>query len=145
MKKRGVLPRTLQNKCSIWSKRLRLGDWTIKCRYATKTEMSLPDPDDDNNPCFDDNTIGRLHECSTPEKIAVILIRKDYYNHQGYGVYWNLDTLIIHELIHIILNIGKQSSKMGKKIQENSAFESFEEFACDSFAAILYYIYFKHI
>lgn len=145
MAARGVQPKTLQKKCNTWARRLRLGDWSITCRYATKSEMQKLDPEDNDEPCFDESTIGRLQECSIPEKIAVVLIRRNYYDHDGYGVSWNLDTLIIHELIHIIEKVGKKNSGIPRKIDDRRDFGNFEEYNCDAFAAIIYYLYFNKI
>lgn len=141
---KGVRPKTLQNKCNTWAKRLRLGDWTITCKYATKPEMDKVDPEDGST-YFDENTIGCLMECSIPEKIAVIGIRRNYFDHDGYKVSWNLDTLIIHELIHIIEKVGKKNSGIPKKIDRRRDFTNFEEYNCDAFAAIIYYMYYDHI
>ena len=143
MAKRGVRQTTLQKKCNTWAKRLRLSDWDITCKYPTKAEMEKEDPADDYKPHFDDETVGCLMECSLPEKIAVVGIRKNYFDHDGFGVSWNLDTLIIHELIHIIEKIGKD--KLPKSVISRKDFKEFEEFNCDCFAAILYYLYFDKI
>jgi len=141
---RGVRNTTLQKKANTWAKRLRLSDWDITCRYATKADMNTIDPDD-NEPCFDDDTIGRMQECSIPEKVAVVLIRRNYYDHNGYKVSWNLDTLIIHELIHIIEKIGKKNAGIVNSVDKRRDFMEFEEFNCDCFSAILYYLYYDKI
>ena len=142
---RGVRTETLQKKCNTWKKRLRLGDWDITCKYPTKAEQEKEDPDDKNRPNFESDTIGCLMECSIPEKIAVIGIRKDYYDHDGYKVSWNLDTLIIHELVHIIQKMGKTTAGIPKKIRDRKDLWVWEEYNCDTFAAILYFQYYNKI
>lgn len=142
---KGVQPKTLQKKCNTWAKRLRLGDWTITCKYASKADMEREDPDDDYNPSFDDQTIGRLQECSVPEKIALILIRRDYFNHTGHKVSWNIDTLILHELIHIIEKIGKTHAGLNKTVGRRKDYWRLEEFNCDTFSSVVYFMYYDKI
>ena len=137
MAARGVQSTTLQKKCDRWKKVLRLGDWDIVCRYATRAERD--DPDRLNG----GENVAILEECSIPEKIAVIIISRDYFNHEGHGVSWNLDTLILHELCHIIQKMGKHG--MSKRTEKSSKFIHFEEHICDSFAAIIYFIYYNKI
>lgn len=142
---KGVQAKTLQKKCNVWAKRLRLRDWTITCRYATKADMEKEDPDDDYEPSFDSETIGRLQECSVPEKIALILIRRDYFDHTGHKVSWNIDTLILHELIHIIEKIGKTHAGLNKNVGARKDYWRLEEFNCDTFSAIVYFLYYDQI
>lgn len=142
---KGVLPKTLQIRCNMWAKRLRLSDWTVACKYATKTDMDRQDPEDNNKPYFDDETIGHLTDCSIPEKIAVICIRRNYYDHDGFGISWNLDTLILHELIHIIENLAKANSGVPNKIKDRNDFIDYGEYICDCFASVIYYNFRKKI
>lgn len=143
MATKGVRNSTLQKKCKRWAKALRLSDWDIICRYATRAEMERECELDRGENCFDDTTIGHLHECSIPEKIALILIRRNYYAHESHGISWNIDTLILHELIHIIEIVG--TNKLPKKITERKDFCEFEEYNCDSFSAILYFLYYNRM
>jgi len=142
---KGVRVSTLQKKCKRWAKALRLGDWDITCRYATKSELDQRCESSKDEICFDENTIGRLHQCSIPEKIALVLIRRNYFDHEAHGVSWNIDTLIIHELIHIIEIVGKKNCNIPKKINDRKDFEDFEEYNCDTFAAIMYFLYYDGI
>lgn len=142
---KGVQPKTLQIRCNVWAKRLRLSDWTITCKYATKGDMDREDPEDNDKPYFDDETIGHLMDCSLPEKIAVIGIRKNYYDHDGFGISWNLDTLILHELIHIIERLAKSDSAIPGKVRDRADFKNYEEFICDCFASVIYYNFRKKI
>lgn len=138
MATRGVQPATLQKKCDRWKKVLRLNDWDITCRYGSRVELQ-----DEDDPDSDDR-IGLLPHCSIPEKIALILIRREYYSHEGYGVSWNIDTLILHELVHILQKMGKQG--LPKRLRENDRLRLiFEEYNCDTFAAIIYFIYYNKI
>ncbi len=141
---KGVRDSTLQKKCKRWAKALRLGDWDIMCRYATKSETTQ-EYDSKDVICFDDSTIGRLHECSIPEKIALILIRRNYFDHDAYGVSWNIDTLIIHELIHIVEKVGKKNCNIPEKIKKRKDFKDLEEYNCDTFSAIMYFLYYDRI
>ena len=107
--------------------------------------MDKEDSDDKDKPYFDDDTIGCLMECSISEKIAVVGIRRTYYEHDSYKVSWNLDTLIIHEIIHIIEKVGKLNCNIPKGIKKRRDFINFEEYNCDTFAAIIYFMYYNKI
>jgi hypothetical protein len=133
---RGVKSKTLQKKCDKWKKVLRLGDWNITCRYANSSEMK-------DKETMNEDDIGVLEQCHIHEKIALILINKHYYNHNAFGLSWNLDTLILHELIHIIQSMAMQS--LTKKMKESPKMDQVEEFNCDTFAAIIYFTYYNKI
>jgi hypothetical protein len=105
----------------------------------------IREDENDNRQFFEPETVACLMDCSTPEKIAVIGIRRDYFNYDGFKQTWNLDTLIIHELIHIIEKAGKKSCGISKKIDYSKPFSAFEEYNCDAFSAIIYYLFYNQI
>lgn len=144
MSQRGVQPSTLQKKCNRWKKVLRLGDWDITCRYATKADMDKIDPEDGKS-YYEADTIGCLDSCSVSEKIAVITIRRNYFDHDDHGVSWNIDTLIIHELCHIVEKVGRVQSGLSKVVTKRKDYYNFEEYNCDTVAAIVYFIFFDKI
>ena len=86
---------------------------------------------------IDTGDIAELKEISNTEKVAVIVINNEYYTDPQYGVVWNLDTALLHELIHVVLD--EQIGRLAKKVRNNKKFrEDFEEFICDKFAWIIY-------
>lgn len=125
---------TLDKKLMRWKKVLKLADWDIQIRYATKTDVDKDsiDPDDD---------IAALETCSPVEKVARIIINKNYPKFDEYGVVWNIDTLILHELIHALLY--EKIHVLPDTIKDHQGMTRLEEFICDSMARIIFDIYQK--
>ncbi len=117
---------TLIKKLSKWQKVLKLSDWSIRIRFSDEKQMGP-------------NNVALLVNCSHDENAAEILIHKYYYKENGYRTLFNIDTLIIHELIHIILN--KKLDSFPKMILKNKKFHNFEEFICNHFAIIIYHVF----
>lgn len=126
---RPVRQNTLEKKLNKWKKVLKLGDWNIQIRYGSNDEMK--DHDDVKEEC----AIGLLDACSHPEKIAKILISKNYFKEPNYPLVWNLDTLIVHELIHIILY--DKVENLPKKTRDSKKMIEIEEHICDYFSRII--------
>lgn len=127
MAQRGVLQRTLEKKLGRWKKHLRLTDWDITIRYGTKKEVG-------------NNTLACLDTCSHAEKIARVIVSKDYFKDEDFAVVWNLDTLILHELIHIVLKA--EEDKIPESIRNHKRVHNLIEFTCDTFAKTIFDI--KH-
>ena len=128
--KRKALQKTLDSKVSKWKRILKLSDWNIKIKYAPQKVM-----DKDKKPNEED-TIGMLDECYVIEKRAQILISEKYQEIDGYGIGWNLDTVILHELIHIVMR--PEEDKLASKVTKSAKFGDLLEFICDKFSDIIY-------
>ena len=90
------LQKTLEKKLHRWKKVCRLGDWNINIRYATKFDEDADDIDLSKD-------LASAVNCSPPEKVALILINKEYINHPKNNFVFNIDTIILHELMHIAI------------------------------------------
>lgn len=122
--KRRITIRTLENKLKKWQTILKLDGWNITAKFVPQNKL------------LDAETTAQVESCFPSEKVAVIIIYDKYLEHNGYNVSWNIDTLIIHELIHVLL--WEKTDEMPASIQGHSKFKLFEEFLCDSFAKILF-------
>lgn len=116
---RKVLTSTLETKLKKWQKKLKLEGWQIKIRYKA---------------CGKD-TAAQVDFCEPVEKTAVVNISPNYYNREGYNVSWTLDSLIVHELLHI--EMWQEVHSLPAKIREHQKFEDFEEYICFRYAKII--------
>lgn len=120
--RRRALQKTLEKKVTKWKNVLKLGDWTVIIRYGTTEQVGK-------------DNIAFLDECSPSEKVAKIFISKTYFNCEGYDLVWNLDTLILHELIHIITH--DKVHALPKSFCNHPKVVELEEHVCDAFARIV--------
>jgi hypothetical protein len=116
----------LERKLRKWIKHVKLEGWDIKIRFKPLKE----------------DIAARIYHCSPVEMSAIIDIAVDYSDREGYGVSFNLDTLILHELIHVIL--WEKWDELPNTIKEHKKMELFEEFVCFHFAKIIYDIKRRH-
>lgn len=119
-----VLQKTLDRKKRYWQKVLKMTDWNIKIKFVPKYKLS------------DINSIAELESISGNEKAAQIFISSSYHSYDGYNLYWNIDTIILHEMIHI--KIDRQREQLNKKLIKSDKFYDFEEFICDTFSNLIY-------
>ncbi len=129
MSKRAAYPRTLEKKLTHWKRALKLDGWKITIRYATKT-------DNDKGDINLEKDLACVATCSPPEQIAAILINKDYATHRSNTLVWNIDTIILHELIHILM--WAYTKGLPDKVYNSRKFHELEEFVCDSVARLLF-------
>jgi len=110
----------LERKLRKWVRLLKLDGWNIKIRFkALKGSVAA-----------------QVNHCSPVERSAIIDIAVDYSMREGYGISFNVDTLILHELIHVIL--WEKTEQLPIKIGEHPKLEDLEEFVCYHFAKIIY-------
>ena len=133
-KTRGVRESTLIKKVSRWKPVLKLKDWDISIRYAKQKELESVQKKDSKKIIF-----GWVDDCDSAAKRASILINRNYHTGPGHKTSWNIDTLIIHELVHVVL--WAHSENIPENIRKHSKVFDFEEFVCDSFADIIYCIF----
>lgn len=120
---------TLQKKKRFWQNLLGLRDWKIQVRFVSSVEIMNPKD-------RTEHIIALLKTCEPIEKVAVIVIREDYYKDEDCGIIWNIDTVLLHEFIHILLS--ERIDLLSQKIQNNKRFRDLEEFICDLFAKTIY-------
>jgi hypothetical protein len=120
---RKVTQVNLEKRLNKWKRVLKLTDWDISIKYKPYSELGK------------DNVTGLVNFCSPEEMTAEIYISNTYYRHEGYKISWNLDSLIIHELIHVVL--WEEWDKLAEHIRDNKKLENFEEFVCWHFAKII--------
>lgn len=137
MNTRGVRQSTLEKKLTKWQKILKLSDWEITIRYATKKDLEEIGGDKERN------DIALVSDCDTAAKRATILINRNYHKMAGYKKSWNVDTLILHELIHVV--VWLHSEAIPDKIYKHRKVYEFEEFICDCFADVIYRIYYNKL
>lgn len=125
--KRRITNRTLENKIKKWQKCLKLDGWTINAKFVPPSKL------DDSNKM---EVAGQVQECSPDEKVVLIYFHNKYYKLEGYGISWNIDTLILHELIHVLC--WEKVIEMPTSIQDHSKFQILEEFVCNSMAKIIF-------
>lgn len=122
--KRRITTKTLEQKVKKWQTVLKLDGWNIAAKFVPRSKL------------LDQDTIAQLESCFPTEKVAVIIIHSKYPEDKEYGLAWNIDTIIIHELIHVLF--WEKTDEMPDSIQQHSKFRAFEEFLCNSFAKILF-------
>lgn len=114
---------TLEKKCKKWQKVLKLSDWNITVKFASQSQIG-------------NNTLAMIKDVYQTEKVAIIEVLNTYYNEVGHGHKFNIDTLLLHELVHLL--VWEEHDRLPPDIRKSKAFLDFEEFLCDSFAAITY-------
>lgn len=131
---RGVRQTTLEKKTTKWKKILKLQNWSISVRYANKKEI-----DEQNKKII----AAYVSHCDCAAKRASILVNRKYYEIVGYKTAWNVDTLLLHELIHIA--IWSQTIRIPDTIAGHKSIENLEEFICDFFGDIIYNIFYHNL
>lgn len=116
---RKVLVSTLEKKLKTWQKRLKLDSWNIKIVYKH---------------CGKSNA-ARVEYCEPVEKTAIVAICPTYYNREGYNISWTLESLIVHELLHI--EMWKEVEALPAAVKSRKKFQEFEEYLCDRYAKII--------
>lgn len=136
---RGVRESTLAKRLARWKPVLKLSSWDITIRYAKKAELEK----EQKKELKDRIILAFVIDCDPAAKRATVLVNRDYHKVAGHKQSWNIDTLILHELVHIVL-WGK-SDAIPEKIRNHSKVDDLEEFACDAFADIIYCIYYNRL
>ncbi len=125
--KRRISNKTLENRIKKWQHVLKLDGWTIRFKFVSPMKMEN-----------DKFILAMVNHCSPNEKVADLLFNNKYQTYTGFGVSWNIDTLIIHELIHVHLYEKAEPFEATLNKDNIDVFEAMEEFICDSFAKIIF-------
>lgn len=126
---RKIQLKTLVRLCTLWKNRMMLSDWIISIKYATKEQIKKQHRKDDI-------CIGYVGDCNSDDKVACIYINPEYHKIPGYKESWNIETVIIHELMHI--HVSEAGGKIPEKIEKLPEWEPIEEFICDRTAMLIY-------
>lgn len=111
---------TLHKKLEYWQNIVGLRGWDVRIKFEKLRQ----------------DEIAKVEACYPVERTAVISVRDDYYKDKDCGIQWNLDTVICHELLHLVFwdTIGD----MPKVVKYNKKFQAFEEWICDYFSRVFY-------
>lgn len=112
---------SLENKLNKWKKILKLDAWNITINWVKPKTIN--------------NDLAEIEICSYPEKVATIAVSTHYDQHAHHGKVFNLDSIILHELIHIVF--WEHVQNLPSNFTENKKFEEFEEYMCDYFSRVL--------
>ena len=131
----------LNSKVDFWKKVLGLDGWEIKTTIISSSEMynlvkKLEGEADKNELIY-----AVLVNCHPVEQIASIAFLKNADKH--FGIQLNLDTLIIHELIHVATQ--EKFDNLPETIGNSNKIKELEEYIADFFARKLYLVYKKEI
>ncbi len=114
---------TIINKLKFWQKALKIGDWDISIKIARESYVG-------------EGIIAEVIYCAPVEKIAKINLLNNYMKVPGYNISFNIDTIIIHELIHVVL--WDKVNFLPTKFRKNKRYIESEEFICDYMAKVIY-------
>lgn len=122
--KKPVQIATIRRKINKWKKVLGLDAWRIKARYVPSSEL------------LDEDTIAQVDYCYPAERQAQIAVDENYHLNPEIDEVFNIDSILVHELIHIML--WDRTDSLPEKIKDEESITSLEEFVCNSFAKIIY-------
>ncbi len=124
-----------------WQTVLKLTNWTIE--FAVISEENMLEEILENQPeggwsqsDLEESASAFLVWVRQDEQCAKILFHEDMKDDVEYGSVYNLDTVCIHELLHIMLN--EQFGLFPKHIRTHKKVHLFEEWICNRFSRIIY-------
>lgn len=100
-----------------WQKKLKLNYWDIKIKIVSPTQTQQ---------------MIALVSCYPDKETATIWINSQYKYLSGYNKAWTLESVILHELIHILL--WRDVEDLPENIKNNNKFQDFYEYVCDLIA-----------
>lgn len=112
-----------------WDFRVTLVDGYGMAERIKEYELGSNNPTDP-----EDVVLGCVTHCYPVEQAATIQFRKDAP--KFFSPWVNLDTLVCHELIHVL--VRDQFDRLPKSAQKSKKTGELEEFICDRFSYILY-------
>lgn len=125
----------LNERLDYWADILGLSGWDIKTKIVDKATMNkIVSSLDTKDPDPSDIVMGAVVEHYPAEQAASIVFLKDA--DKEFGLQLNIDTLILHELIHVV--VGEQFERLPKVAKSSPRTKELEEFICDFFARKLY-------
>lgn len=133
----------VRDSLEYWQKVLKLTNWTIEFSIISEEEMlrqiELHQPEggwskDEMEQYASAHAF--LVWVRQEEQRARILFHRDVKRDDEYGSVFNLDTLCIHELIHVMLD--QEFKKFPKYIRRHKKVHAFEEWLCNRFAALIH-------
>lgn len=124
-------------KVEYWKSKVGLHGWDISVSVVNKDKLAkIIEKNDGKTIDKDDVVYGAVVEQFPAEQAAsiVFLDKSD----EDFGMQLNLDTLILHELIHIV--VGERFDRLPKAAKISPRTHELEEFLCDYFARRIYKI-----
>jgi len=125
------------NTVKFWADVVGLGGWDIKVIIANKKAVSeiVRSTDPKSDP--EDLILGAVIESYPTEQVASIVFDKDA--DKEFGMQLCLDTLVLHELIHVA--ICDKIDRLPKVARNSPRVKELEEWACDFFARKIFNMY----
>ena len=121
--KQAISIEALRKKLSFWQKKMDMADWEISIEYADSHKIGK-------------DSVALIEVDERMDRMAKIFIWDQYHKTEHYNVRYNLDTVIIHELVHAFIN--EPMRPIPAKIRKRTYLHDFEEWLCDNFADIMY-------
>lgn len=118
-----------------WKKVLGLNGYDIKIILANQKrldEVILATTGSKRDE--DEIILGCVVECHPVEQCATIVFLRDAPIHFGFQI--NLDTLVIHELIHVL--VSAPFTALPKAARKSKRTDELEEFICDKFSYLIW-------
>lgn len=138
MDKKAILtPDILKPVIERWKKYLGLDGWELSIAICEEESMNARIKDFDKDADDGDITLGCVTHCYPVEQVATIQFRRDAP--AFFGKWVNLDTLVCHELIHVL--VRAEFDRLPKAAQKSKRLGELEEFICDKFSFVLFKMY----
>ena len=117
-----------------WKEILGLSGWEFSIAICDEVAMNARIKDFDKDANEEDTVLGCVTHCYPVEQVATIQFRRDAP--AFFGQWVNLETLVCHELIHVL--VRAEFDRLPKAAQKSKKLGELEEFICDKFSYILH-------
>lgn len=117
-----------------WKSVLGLSGWDLSIAVCDELSMNSRIREFDKDALDEDTVLGCVTHCYPVEQVATVQFRKDAP--KFFGQWVNLDTLVCHELIHVL--VRSEFDRLPKASQKSKKLGELEEFICDKFSYILF-------
>jgi len=119
-----------------WKKILGLAGWDLSLAIVSDESMKarIATYNDEPTDKFDDEIVlGCVTHCYPVEQCATVQFMREAPKH--FGTMINLDTLVCHELIHVL--VRAEFDRLPKAAQKSKRLNELEEFIADRFSYIM--------
>ena len=126
---------------SKYKKILGLSGWDLKIAICSPKSMNAKISEYESSETgtqasasdVDEIILGCVTHCLPIEQVATVQFRRDALKY--FGPWISLDTLVCHELIHIV--VRSEFDRLPKSAQRSKKTGELEEFICDKFSHII--------
>jgi hypothetical protein len=118
-----------------WKKILGLSGWDLSLAICSADSMNERISSYNAESLIaDEIVLGCVTHCYTVEQVATIQFMREAPKH--FGVMINIDTLVCHELIHVL--VRAEFDRLPKAAQKSKRLGELEEFIADRFSYIMF-------